>query len=223
MDIPMELDELKQAWQSLDRRLEQQNTLHRALLHERGIGKLRSRLRPLFWGQLLQMLLGIVTVIAGVWLWKSFHTVPAVLICGIVLHVYGVAAIVAGGVVLGGIARIDRSLPVLDLQQRLAKLRRAYVVSGMVVGLPWWVLWMVPPVVVAALKNAQAGVDGLPGWIWITFAACALGLIGTLALDRWLKRPGREALAARIDDAAAGGSLRRAQAELEALRRYTEQ
>jgi hypothetical protein len=124
---------------------------------------------------------------------------------------------------LGGIARIDRGLPVLELQQRLATLRKTYIISGAVVGLPWWLLWMVPVIVAVSLKNAQSGVTGLPGWIWIALATCTLGVLATWAFDRWLRRPGREALARRLDDAAAGGSLRRAQAELDALKRYGEE
>jgi hypothetical protein len=223
MDITMELDDLKQAWQSLDKRLQQQNALQLADLHERKTGNIRTSLRPLFWGQLLQMLFGIATVVAGVWLWKNFPAITTILVTGILVHVYGVATIIASGTLLGGISRIDRSLPVLELQQRLAKLRRAYILSGAVIGLPWWVLWMAPVIVVVSLKNAQAGVTGLPGWVWISLAACTLGMLATLAFDRWLKRPGREALAKRMEDSAAGGSLRRAQAELDELKRYVEE
>lgn len=223
METPLELDDLKLAWKTLDQRLQRQNALQLAELHERGTGRIRSSLRPLFWSQMLQLLFGIATVVAGVWLWKTFPAVTPILIAGIVVHVYGVTTIIASGVMLGGIARIDRGLPVLELQQRLAKLRKTYIISGAVVGLPWWLLWMVPVIVVVSLKNAQSGVTGLPGWIWITLAACTLGVLATWAFDRWLRRPGREALARRMDDAAAGGSLRKAQAELDALKRYGEE
>ena len=46
------------------------------------------------------------------------------------------------------------------------------------------------------------------------------GLVGTLVFHHWLHRPGREALAKRMDDGAAGGSLRRAQAQLDELKRF---
>jgi len=223
MDITMKLDDLKQAWQSLDKRLQQQSALDLAAFRERKVGGIRISLRPLFWGQLLQILFGIVTVVAGVWLWKHFSAITAILVAGILVHLYGVATIIASGTVLGGISRIDRSLPVLELQQRLAKLRKTYILSGAVVGLPWWVLWLVPVIVVVSLKNAQTGVTGLPGWIWVSLAACTFGMLATLVFDRWLKRPGREALAKRMEDSAAGGSLRRAQAELDELKRYAEE
>ncbi len=216
----MELDELKQAWQTLDRRLQQQNALQFEALRERKAGTIKASLRPLFWGQLVQMLFGIATVVAGVWLWKNFAAITTVLVAGIIVHLYGVATIIASGAVLGGISKIDRSLPVLELQQRLATLRRTYIISGAVVGLPWWLLWMVPPVVVVSLHAQQTGATAfspaLLGWCAVGVA----GLIATLWFHRWSHKPGREALAKRLDDGAAGGSLRRAQAELDALKAY---
>lgn len=216
----MELDELKQAWQSLDRRLQQQNALQFAELHERGVGKIQSRLRPLFWGQLLQMLFGIAVMVSGVAIWHTMWMLTPALVAGIVVHIYGIATTAVSGIVLQQTARIDSSLPVLELQQRLMRLRKAYTISGAVAGLPWWLLWMVPPIVVASLHNAQRGTEGLPAWLWISIAVGVLGLIATWGFHGWLHRPGREALANRMAISAAGASLRKAQAELDALKAY---
>lgn len=214
------LDALKLAWKTLDARLQRQSALQSDALRERKTSRARDSLRPLAIGQTVQILFGAACAMIGVGLWHGFSAIVPVLLVGIVLHVYGIATIAAAAVVLTGIARIDRSLPVVELQRRLAKLRRAYVLSGMSVGLPWWGLWMLPPVAVLGLQSAQHGADGLPAWLWINL------ILGTLAagilvwLYRWVHRPGREALAKRVDDRAAGGSLRRAQAELDALERY---
>ena len=218
----MELDELKQAWQTLDRRLQQQHSLQFAELHERTAGKIRSRLRPLFWGQLLQMLFGIAAIVVGVAIWNTMWMLTPALIGGIVVHVYGIATTAVSGLVLQRIVRIDSSLPVLELQQRLAQLRKTYVISGAVAGLPWWLLWMVPPVIAASLQNAQHGTEGLPAWLWMSIAVGVLGLLATWGFHHWLHRPGREALATRMDISAAGASLRKAQAELDALRAYAD-
>lgn len=214
------LDDLKLAWKALDARLHLQNALQLEALRDRKLGRVRASLRPLAIGQAVQMLFGIVCVLIGVGLWKTFYAIVPVLLAGIVLHVYGVATIVAAGIVLGGISRIDRSLPVLELQRRLAKLRRSYILSGMAVGLPWWGLWMLPPLVLVSLHNAKNGTDGLPIWLWVSLALCALAAAGTVWFHRWSRKPGREALAKRLEDSAAGGSLRRAQAELDDLQRY---
>jgi hypothetical protein len=220
MDHAMDLDELKLAWNTLDQRLQRQSALQLAELHDRRTRDLRSSLRPLALGQALQMLFGVGAIAVGVLLWSTFASLTTVFVVGLIVHVYGVAAIAAAGVVLGGIARIDRTLPVVELQRRLARLRRAYIVSGAVVGLPWWLLWMAPPIVIASLRNAQNGAAGLPAWLWLSLAASVLGLLATWAFHRWLQQPGREDLAQRMHASAAGGSLRRAQAELDALERF---
>ncbi len=47
----MELDEMKQAWQALDHRLEQQHALSLQLFRDGRLDTLRRGLRPLVWGQ----------------------------------------------------------------------------------------------------------------------------------------------------------------------------
>ena len=220
MNATMELEDLRLAWKTLDARLQRQNSLQLAELHDRRIGRIRASLRPLMLGQIMQLLFGVGCVIVGVGMWKTFAAIVPVLLAGIVFHVYGVLTIIAAGVVLGGIARIDHGLPVLELQQRLASLRKAYLISGMVVGLPWWVLWVLPLMAVASLHDAQTGESGMQLWIWLCIAGGFAGILATWAFHRWLQRPGREALARRMQDSAVGGSLRKAQAELDALKAY---
>jgi hypothetical protein len=228
MDTTMELDELKQAWQTLDRRLQQHNAMQFQLLRDKRIDKMKSSLRPLFWGQTLSILLGVCMVLLGVDVWPSHRDVPHLLIAGILMHVYGVATVIASGMVCGMIAGIDHAAPVLELQQRLARLRKTYILGGMCVGLPWWVLW-VPFVMVLAMS--VAGIDiyaiaqsngSLLNWLNISAAAGVLGLFGTWWFHRWSRQPERAALAKRLEDGAAGGSLRKAQAELDALEQYAE-
>ena len=223
MDTTMELDELKQAWQTLDRRLQQQNAMQLTLFREQKIGSVKTSLRLLFWGQVLQMIFGIATVATGVWLWRHFPNNTAILISGVIVQLYGIATIIASDVVLSDIARIDRSLPVLEVQQRLTKLRRNYLIGGAVVGLPWWLLWMVPPVILLSLHAQHTGQTSLPLAVFGWSAFGIIGLLATLCFYSWLRRPGREALAKRLDDSAAGSSLRKAQAELDALKDYTEE
>lgn len=225
----MELDELKQAWQTLDRRLQQQNAMQFQLLREKRIDRMKSSLRPLLWGQIVQILFGLWMILIGVDVWASHNDVLHLLIAGIVMHVYGVATVIAGGVVCNGIAGIDHAAPVLELQGRLARLRRNYVISGLCVGLPWWVMW-VPFIMTLAIS--AAGIDiyavanassPLTNWLNISAAVGVLGLLSTWVFHRWSRHPSRAALGKKLDDSVSGGSLLKAQAELEALRRYTEE
>lgn len=222
----MELDELKQAWQTLDKRLQQQNAMQFQLLRDKRIDKMKSSLRPLLIGQIVQILFGAWMVLIGVDVWASHRDVPHLLIAGIVMHVYGVATIIAGGIVCGGIAGIDHAAPVLELQRRLAKLRKQYLLGGMWVGLPWWVMW-VPFIMTLAMS--ATGIDiyavarassPLANWLNISLGVGVLGLFATWVFHRWSRHPSRAAFGRKLEDDAAGGSLRKAQAELDALRAY---
>ena len=105
METTMEFDDMKAAWQTLDRRLEQQHALNLQLFRDSRADKARSRLRPLFWGQMAQILFGGLMILLGVSVWNSHRDVTHLLISGIIVHVYGVVAIVLAGVTLGMIQR----------------------------------------------------------------------------------------------------------------------
>ena len=66
MESIMELDNLKHAWQTLDRRLEQQNTLQLKIFRDRKLDTLRRHLRPLARGQAAQILCGVALVLLSV-------------------------------------------------------------------------------------------------------------------------------------------------------------
>lgn len=225
----MELDELKQVWQSLDRKLQLQNDLQLQALREKRVGRVRSALRPLFWGQVVSMLFGLAMLLLGLGTWVPHREVPYLLVAGLVMHAYGVVTIAIGGVLCAKILAMDYAEPVVDLQRRIARIRRLYLVGGMWTGLPWWLLWI--PFMMT-LMAAVLGVDiyavaqhagPLLNWIHLSLAASALGLLATWGFHRWLHMPGREALAKRMENNAAGRSLRRAQAELDELQRFSEE
>ena len=73
----MDLEEMKAAWQVIDRRLDQQNTL---LLNEVRTGRVRQAkraLRPLRWGQGVQIIAGMALMFLFAPYWvahiNSFH------------------------------------------------------------------------------------------------------------------------------------------------------
>ena len=65
----MELDDMKLAWQTLDHRLQQQYALNVQILRDTRMETARRGLRPLAWGQLLQMAIGMagIALFAPVW------------------------------------------------------------------------------------------------------------------------------------------------------------
>ncbi|MEQ4575230.1 MAG: serine/threonine protein kinase [Gammaproteobacteria bacterium] len=215
----MEPDELKAIWRQLSQRLERQETLQNALLGERKREHLRSSLRPLVRGQWLQVALGVALMLLGIACWRHNPDAPRYLVAGATLHAFGVVTAVFAGITLALASRIDYGAPVLQIENRLARLRRFYALNGMLAGWPWWVMWVIVVVAVAGLAPMPIPA-GAPGWIWGSLAIGALGWIGTAWFHRWSRNPRRPRLAQRVEDAVTGFSLRRARALLEEVREF---
>lgn len=213
----MELDELKSAWQVLDQRLETSNRLQLQAFRERKLDQLKRRLRPLFWGQVAQIVLGVLVLLSAVGFWTRHSQDLSMLLSGIVLHAYGVVMIMTAGITLGRMRAIDHSAPVLALQKQLASLRRFYILSGLWAGLPWWFLWMP---IMAMLVKSGTGVDMFeraPSVFVFGTIIGVLGLAVTWLFHRWSRDPSRPQRAKAVDDSLTGRSLRSAQAVLDEI------
>lgn len=216
----MELEDMKLAWQTLDHRLEQQHALNVQIFRDGRLDKMRRGLRPLVWGQALQMIIGMLGLLLLAPIWIAHRHDPAVLIAGVVMHVYCVGLIVFGAVIQGNVASLDYAAPVLVIQRQLLKLRRIYAVGGaLVVGLPWW--FLTAPLLVVLTRGAI--MRDAPSVIWIQLAIGAVGLLATWWFHRWSHRPERVALARKLDDSTAGGSIRRAQAAMDDIARFAQE
>jgi len=215
----MELDDLKIAWHSLDRRLQQQHDLNLQLFRQNKLERMQSGLRPLFWGQIAQTLFGVLFIALAALLWMSHPVDAAVIAAGVVVHAYGVFTVMAAAVVLAQMRRIDPSAPVLEIQKQLARVRTLYVRSGMAAGLPWWFLWIVVLMVLAGLGDVNLLAKS-PGFVWSGLGIGALGLLGTWWFHRWSRHPSRPRLAQALEDSVTGASLRKAKAQLDELMRF---
>ena len=151
METIMEPDELKHIWQAMGRQLERQEAINLQLFRERKLARARGSLRPLFWGQVVQILFGCLFLLLATLFWSVGPHPAHVVLAGIVVHAYGIGTIIVAGMTLGAIRRIDYAAPVVAIQKQLASLRRLYLVNGMVAGLPWWFLWVPGLLVLAAL------------------------------------------------------------------------
>lgn len=188
----MEPDELKAAWQALDRRMAQQNQINLYLFREGRLEKARRHLRPLFWGQMLQALLGIGLILLGVACWTRNIDVAGLFGAGLLVHAFGVVTVAAAGITLGLMASIDYSAPVLKIQKQMARLLRFYTLNANVCGVPWWVMWVLVVVAFAGLGKV-APLAPTPAWIWISLAAGMAGTLGTWAFLLWKHRSARQA------------------------------
>ena len=213
----MELDELKAAWQSLDRQLQQQKRINLELLTETRMRGAKAGLR---WLQALavgQAVIGLVVTVFCARFWTSHMDTPALLLSGIVLHAYGVAMIITGVVEMLLLVRIDYAAQVVTLQKYMALLRQWRIRTRRWLGLVQWLLWI--PVVLVMLDyligfDLWAHSPATVGW----FAAVGIaGLLATLWLMYWSPRALRRRVGDYLDDNSAGALLRRAQASLDEI------
>lgn len=218
----MELDDLKQALTRLDQRFEAQAAVDMGNARREVRGRAEDRLRPLARGQIGLIVAGAITAFIGVAAWHGSSGSGGMgpFVSGIILHVYGVAMILFGVLVRVLIANIDWAAPVLSIQRRLAKVRRAYVLAGVMLGLTWCVLWM--PVMVAAFF-LLLGIDIVtpsPGtWLWL--GASGVGLMAAVgAFYLWASATGRDAITNAFDRAFTGEPLGRAQTDLAAIHAF---
>jgi serine/threonine-protein kinase len=218
-DGTIELDDLKAAWQRLDRRLARQEAIALDGLRHRRLDGVRATLRPLRWGQRLQIPLGVLVAVWAAWTWRSRWDMVTVRIAAFVVQAYGVALIVAGAQTLAMLARIDYGASVLEIQRRLATLQRWYALSGLVLGMAWWLLWLPVLVMLAGafgIDLLSRGPRALGGYV----AASVVGLLTSLWLLRRAEHSMRPAVRAWAERAAAGESLYRAAAALDEIRRF---
>ncbi len=212
-----ELDDLREAWRVLDRRLAVDVELRLEEARDRRLRRTEATLRPLAWGQAALAIFGLAILLLGASAWIDDRGNPAVFAAGIVLHVYGVLTMIAAGSTLARIRSIDYAAPVLAIQARLVALRRWYVGWSRFVGLAWWLLWI--PLVIALSRPEPAPLEpSQAAWLVGSALFGVVGLLVTWAVHRWLRDPARAELERRLDDGAAGRSLLRAQAEIESLR-----
>ena len=215
----MELDEMKQAWARMEIRLDGMEKLLRQDFRDRRMQKSRASLRRTLWWLGLEIVGWIIFVAWAASFWVAHLHVPHLLVMGLLLHVYGIAAIWSCATQLFLLARIYLfDAPVLVLQRWLAQLRRFRVYSTLALGLPWWCLWLLVPLVAIA---DFAGVDlyaaGAP-WIW---ANMAMGVVG-IGISVWLARrcagrPVRSRFMRRIIDDMSGRNLLGASRQLEEI------
>ena len=220
----MQFEDMKSAWQILDRRLEQQHAMNLQLFRDSRANRARSGLRPLFWGQIVQMVLGASMILLGVSVWSSHRDFSGLFFGAIVVHVYGVACIGAAVITLSMIRSLDFSASVLAIQQQLARLRAFYICSGMIVGLSWWLFW-IP--FFATFFAWATGADFYASLGGAVVSACIgvglSGLLGTWVFHRWAQRSGHRPLVKAMNDAMGGDSLRRAQSVLDEIRSFEQE
>ena len=220
--MTVELDEMKQAWARMDLRQNGMEALLRQDFRERRMDKLRSTMRKSMAWQAIEGTYWVAFVVWVASFWVDHRQVTHLLVIGLLLHAYGIAGIWSSVTRLLLLSRIYLfDAPVLVLQRRLAQLRRFRMISTLALGLPWWFLWLLLPLLVLTWWSGVDMFAGASGWIW---ANMAVGVVGT-AFSLWLARrlagrPIRSAWLQRVIDDMSGCSLAHAARQLDEIARF---
>ncbi len=217
----MELDDLKQVLNQLDERLERQAAVQLQQGRRLVRNDLRDTLKPLARSQTWLIIAGALICLLGIAAWQSELRQPGgAFVSGIILHIYGVLSIWAGVVIKVLVARIDYAEPVVAIQKRLVQLRRFHLWAGIIVGMPWWILWA--PLMIALLR-VLTGIDVplfAPIFLWILAIAGVVVMAGIWLVYLWARASGRQRVVRGFENAFAGEHLKRAQGQLDEIMHF---
>ena len=173
--------DIKQLWAQANQRLDAQEATVNA---ERDICRDRAATRA-SWsaiaGQVGQITIGALTILFVAGLWATLPTDPIVLLCGALLHLYGIAAIATAARAIGRVRAIEFDKPLLESQLSLAEAEKALVLSRLVAGQPWWFLWIALGVTILG-KDGVTFAAGGASVALIMLAMAVLGMIVTLVV-----------------------------------------
>ncbi|QDS98771.1 serine/threonine protein kinase [Adhaeretor mobilis] len=166
--------------------LAQQELAGRMLLTRRQLmERVESSLRPLFRGQVLQVLIGVALVLLGAQCWAQNTQVPHRFVSGVIVHIYGVMVIISAIAVCVRIKQVDYSQPVDEIRNKLDHVRSLRISLGPILGFAWWLLWI--PIAVAVgfdavvlhrnslLPSLVIGIVGLAVSLWLYWGALRSG------------------------------------------------
>lgn len=199
----MELDELKAGWAELDRRVSRIELAVAMSGTRRGV---RAELRPLVVGQVVQLIAGLMLAMTAGSFWVDHQASPNLLVTGVLLHLYGIAMIVAAVRNLVLVARVDEAAPVLALQARIADLRAWRIREGRWFGVVGCFMW----VAMVVWAFGMLGVDVVavnPGFVGLQLVTAVVCLGVFVVVSRLDKKP-------------EGSAVRRAQQRLDEIERF---
>ena len=215
----MELDDMQLAWQTLDRRLEQQHAMQLSLFRDTKLSKVRSGLRLLRSGQVIQIACGAILMLLFAPFWVEHLDVPHLVVYGVLLHAYGLMFVLFASRSLDLIGRIDYAAPVLEIQKQLESLRAWRLRSEIWFGITGCFIWVPLMLVIFYWLGADIWVHKpqVVGWLVVSSAVALAALIGIVAA---LRHPALAKLKQSLDASTVGRSVRRAQAALDEIAQF---
>lgn len=195
----MELDELKDTIRTVEQHLARESRLELQVRQEHARLCAQRSLWPVYLQGAVVAAIGILLALVVGPFWVSHLDQPHLLAAGVIVHVYAVAMIVRGARMLTLLWTMDLAAPVLAVQEQLARARLAYIRGGLIIGLPWWFLWMPVAMLLFAMRGFDLYASTSRAWFVTNVVVCVVGMLATL----WFSR----ALWYRPDDAAQARAL----------------
>ena len=213
----IDLDDLKIAWKELNRQVERQNALTLRHITENKLGRFRSGLRPLVFGQTLQLILGAVITIISANFWAGHLNQLHLLLSGLFLQAYGILFIAFAVRDLILIRRIDYSAPIVVIQKQLAELRAWHIRAAIWYGIAGSVVWLPVLIIILHLLGADTWIQKPRAVWWLLTSAfvCLAFNYGLVLLARSPGKCGRALAGSWI-----GRSVNRAQAVLTEIKEF---
>jgi hypothetical protein len=213
------IDDLKTAWQALDRKLERQHTLALHQFKETKLSKLRGGFRPLVVGQIIQAILGLMLALFAGSFWFDHIGTPHLMVYGLSLHAFGVMMMVFAIRDLALIHAIDYDAPVLAIQKQLAALRSWRLRAGIWFTVAGCLIWVPLIFVLFYLIGADVWVHQRAVVYWnVASGFLCLGI--AYGIVWWSRRPGQERLANYLRESSIGKCVTRAQEMLAEVERF---
>jgi len=211
----MELDEFKQQWRELDRKLDRSIALNLRLLTEKRTRRAKLRLVPMLLLQPLQMIIGLAMAIFFARFWLANLGSWPLVISGVFLHALSIGLIIDAVMRMLLIVSIKYSAPVVKIQRQLALLRR-WEIRSFKWG--WVAVWLAPPALLlvgAKLSTTLNLWSVAPKVIIYTAIGSVVGVGLSCLFDLWARRSPR--LGAAMDSMYVGYSIAGAQASLDEI------
>ena len=212
-----ELDDLKIAWKELNHQLERQNALTLRQMRESKLGRFRSGLRPLVFGQTLQLILGAVITVVSADFWVSHLSQLHLLLSGLFLQAYGILFIAFAVRDLMLIRRIDYAAPIVVIQRQLAELRAWHIRAAIWYSMAGSVVWLPVLIIILHLLGADIWIQK-PRAVWWLVASGFVCLAFNYGLVLLARTPGK--CGRSLADSWIGRSVNRAQAALNEIEEF---
>lgn len=221
----MELDELRQRWETYDRRLEESLRLNRRLLEITVRGRTEPALKRLALGVGVELLVTVAAVLwLGSFLWDH-ATELRFFLPALLLHLGLIADIGGLAYQIVTVAEMDYSAPIVEVQTRLETLRVIRVRATK------WALLLAPLIWTTALivlLKGFLGVDAYtffgPSWLAANLLFGLLFVVvGVWLSRRYAARTAHFPLVQRLLRDIAGSNLLAAEESLRSLREFEQE